>query len=273
VDLPPRRKGSDASASSPTTSVEVEPSPSSPGPSTPSSDASASATHLPAHAGFDLDAIRKVLNDAKPEDMKIRDNEQPTSVVLPRAGSAPPVQRSPDTHASSSPSHPLNGDAGPAVKGMSRDNLSDRLSAPFNRSVSLNDVYDDHDDVNDEHSHTQRSVYPKSPLSSHEDTSFVDTPRLSHRPIPLAGDLSWTPFAERDIFSPGLTSTYGPSSALPLNNSSRIPQNFSLPPDNAGLSFGSADGSITGFSKSTDPWQVPWNQGKKAGGFNSNPWT
>jgi hypothetical protein len=157
---------------------------------------------------------------------------------------------------------------------MSRDNLSDRLSAPFNRSMSLNDVHNDHDDLNNEHSYTQRSTYPRSPQTSHEDTSFVNTPRVSHRPLPLAGDLSWTPSAERDTFPSGLTSTYGPSSASPFNNSSHTPQNFSFPPsDNAGLSFGSADGSITGFSKSTDPWQVPWDKGKKAGGFNSNPWT
>jgi hypothetical protein len=274
-------QGSDASTSSPTVSRDVE-SPHPSDSSTPPNDPSASVAHLPVHAGFDLEAIRKVLNEVKPEEMKI---QQPTPQVVqpssPRPGSAPPAPPGSDTHASSSSLHSGNGEPGPGPRSMSRDRISDRLSAPFKRTMSLDDEHDGCDDVEDEHPYTQRSTSSRTPQSSREDTSFVDTPRFSHRPMPFANDatLSWKPSTEPDSFSPGVTPTYGygPLSASPFNNYSHTSQNpfSSFPPSDAGLSFGGVDGSITSLSTNTDPWQAPRDIGKKAStaGFNSNPWT
>jgi hypothetical protein len=65
------------------------------------------------HAGFDLEAV---LGEAKPEEMKVQKNRQPTSSLVPRTsprpGSAPPRQRASDAPASSS-SQLYNGKAGP----------------------------------------------------------------------------------------------------------------------------------------------------------------
>lgn len=262
VDLPPRVQGDDALTSSPATESSTLPG-----------DPSASVTNLPAHAGFDLAAIRKVLGEAKFEEMKVQNSQVPTPIVppppSPRSGSAPPLQLGSDAAASSSSLRSSNGKAGPGPRSMSRDNISVRLSAPFNRSMSLDNVNDSRDEVADKYADTPRSTYPRSPQSFHQDTSFVNTPRVSHRPIPFASD-AWKPSTEPDSFPP-VTSSYGLSSASPFNDYSPASHNSfpSFPPD-TGLSFGGVDGSIT---ISADPWQVPGDVGKKTTGFNSNPWT
>ena len=230
-------------------------------------------SHLPVHAGFDLDAIRKVLGEAKPEEMKIQNPPQPTSFSPPRPDSAPPGQRISDSPASSSSSPRL-------PNGTLRDPISNRLAASFNRTMSLDGVHHDQDDSDDEYPYAQRSTYLTSSLaqSSHdlEDTSFVTTPKISHRPMPFASDatLSWK--AEPEEFYTGVASPYGLSrpSASPFTDYSLASQNpFSSPPPDAGLSFGGVDGSITSMSPHADPWQVPGDIAKKSPSFNPNPWT
>ncbi|KAJ7747206.1 hypothetical protein B0H14DRAFT_3097048 [Mycena olivaceomarginata] len=121
------------------------------------------------------------------------------------------------------------------------------LSGTFARSMSVNDVRDSDSDTDTDE--------PPPPLPE-KPPAFASASTLSF------GDASGS------VWSPPQS-----GHAEPVRSLRRMP----LP--TAGLSFGSADGSITsGFSSLppvSDPWAIPRDLGKKkssTSAFNSNPW-
>ncbi|KAG6839790.1 hypothetical protein C0991_011664 [Blastosporella zonata] len=253
-DLPPRMAHD---------STEPDPSSSAPasGTATPAED---DAHHIPARAGFDLNAIKEALEkEAKPEELKFsaKPVEVSTSPLsLDRAGSAP------------LPNRPPNAIPGPSS--VQREDLSMRL----NRSLSLSNPRDGESDDEDEEEEEERIPY-RNPASS----TFGDTPRATPF-VPTAfggGETpSWGSPTAPNKFPYSTTSAFGSSSSMSGFNSISSPPPLNSFPDPAlTMSFGAPDGSIT-VSPGSDPWKIPTNLGagsgigkKSPGGFNQNPWT
>ncbi|KAJ6479190.1 hypothetical protein C8R47DRAFT_609586 [Mycena vitilis] len=223
------------------------------GPSKPSSptakDAPEGASKIPIHAGFDFNAIKDVLGKAElnPEELKIPETNHFEAPVIPpptnRSESAPPQQQTPPAVAD----HPPPFD--PPSPSPSRADLS----AAFARSMSVNAV---HDDTSDSDTDTDEPPPPpaKPPL-------FVSPSALSF------GDASGS------VWSPELPRS---SASIPAFGYSAAQSSFV---GDTGLSFGGADGSISGgFAAApppapVDPWAVPRDLGKKKSAtFGSNPW-
>jgi hypothetical protein len=244
---------------------------------------------LPKHAGFDFKAIQEALGKAEltPEDLQI---PAPTRFQVPfippptqRSESAPPpAQESPSPSTRSRPSLDLSEQP---VAGSSSSNTD--LSSTLLRSMSLNDIRGE--------AETQDAL-----TAADERTPSTNQPFRIPSPISLSSDdnLPWTAETDRtppaysasNPFSPAFE---GRSAYDPLRPSgsgsyglSRLPDNPFAPPDSSGLSFGTADGSITFTPLSTtapdpsDPWSIPtpsfggFSSKKSASSYNvnANPW-
>ncbi|KAF5385181.1 hypothetical protein D9615_000938 [Tricholomella constricta] len=272
-DLPPRMH---AHISAPSTSAEHgqrnAPTPAS-GTSTPPSDAHDSTPHLPAHAGFDLNAIKAALEkEVSPEELKFQVKPVTPGIMPPpteRSESAPPQHRLSNTSISRPPLDSYHSDAVPGPSSIPREDLS----TTFSRTLSLPDVHDDYSEYDEPIPYQTQSTFGGN---AYENTSRPSPSPSPYAATPFANDTlsSWGSPTRSDKFPYSTTSAFG---AAPSMSSF----NFSHPsPPNifpgAGLSFGGADGSIT-VSPGADPWKVPSDlgSGKKTpgSGYNQNPWS
>ncbi|KAF7340901.1 DUF726-domain-containing protein [Mycena sanguinolenta] len=220
---------------------------------------------IPMHAGFDFNAIRDALGKAElnPDELKIQEPNHFEAPPIPppssRSESAPPPTQT------SSP--PANADPPTPFKPPSPSRAD--LSSTFARSLSVNDVRQSDD------SDTETDDEPPPPLPE-KPLAFVAPSSLSF------GDASgslWTP-AEHDSPRSMSIPAFGYSAAT--QQSPQNPFGSGSYAADTGLSFGSADGSITSefgspsFSPVADPWAIPPELGRKksstASSFNSNPW-
>lgn len=307
-DLPPRLT---SAPSSPTKSAVVAGS----SDATPDLDADTSTTTtpvhlpLPLHAGFDFDAIKAVLGDAKaslnPDELGIRGNDNNTyqPLLTNRSESAPHLE---GPRRSWSSADAGMGDVDHPIPGPSSLSLSlSHLPSSFSRTLSLNDVhdgyprergdddeseYDDDDDKRGQGQGSSSTSPPLSsfdappPLSSYDDESpFDKTPRMSHAPLSLS-------FASEDDNNDMLSWKASPSSSSSYHNHQTIAPssggysysqshhhqptpNHNFPfASETGMSFGAGGDGI-----SSDPWKISTTTtatefGKKSltGG---NPWS
>ncbi|KAG6845580.1 hypothetical protein H0H87_007259 [Tephrocybe sp. NHM501043] len=263
-DLPPRMEAHDASSTIPLepgshTSTSTSASTPASGTATPEDD----APHIPARAGFDLNAIKEALEEeVKPEELKFSAKPVEVHAIPPsidRAGSLPhPLHKQPN--AISGPSSPP------------REDISTRL----NRALSLNNPRN--------HDHDKDSEEEEQPYGNPSSSAFNDykpTPRTNpFMSTPFAGEApSWgsptEPMVDKSSYRTSPTfGTPSPMSGFGSFSSASSPP-FSSFPD-AGLSFGGADGSIT--SPGADPWKIPSDIGARkksppGGTFNQNPWS
>ncbi|KAF8079293.1 hypothetical protein FPV67DRAFT_1691982 [Lyophyllum atratum] len=266
-DLPPRMPAHESASTHPDASAPAS------GASTAPSDP---VPHLPARAGFDLNAIKEALEkEVDPQELKFQ--------VRPveRGGVPPPNERSVST-----PPQPrvLNASASrPSLDSYHSEAVPGPSSIPpvsntFSRTVSLPNAYDD-----DYSEFDEPIAYQKASQSTFGDTAYGSTPLpSSYIPAPFADDdtPSWASPTAPDKFSSYSTSSaFGAAASSTMSGFSFSPPSSLRPlpvsfPD-AGLSFGGSDGSITVSPGAADPWRVPGDvgSGKKTGGFNSNPWS
>lgn len=264
-DLPPRIEGDVPpayTAGPPPSAVE------------PSGEASPPDSELPKHAGFDLSAMKELIEDVEvnPADMQVQEAGQyPMPPVPPptnRSESAPPpLHESPSTT--------------PVVKSLelTPELESDRsadLSAVFQRSVSMSNLHE-------EPEAGIQSVYPQpSHAMPQDDFGVTSYYRPSVPSAPLSPDgfnSTWatntTSKLDSQVFG---NRSLGPSTdTLPFANHNRSTSSPHAFPHNpfsssaVGLSFGGADGSITPVEAERDPWASSPIQ-TKVPGYSSNPW-
>ncbi|KZT27619.1 DUF726-domain-containing protein [Neolentinus lepideus HHB14362 ss-1] len=300
-DLPPREGSmSEKSATSPPPYTEKEPLPA------PNPEVTAPDPHLPPlRAGFNFDAIKEVISKSEldPEETRV---QQPNPFQVPpipppsyRSASTPlPESRSPTSTPMTKPAlpSPLHEEFVPPVLPKKVPSRSD-LTSSFQRSASLNDAHDapeDEDDVtSSSYMHAAQFSQHAAPALSFgaEDgsiwnlepnppseamlgyrgfgsVSYAGTSSTSYNPMSSSTSLA---FGRNDA-SIGDTRngmySYSSQTQNPFSSSA-------VPLTSTGLSFGSADGSITvdsphsgsGLSAGAD--RDPW----KSATFNSNPWS
>lgn len=242
---------------------------------------------LPKHAGFNFNAIKEVIGkaDLNPEELQI---PAPSRFQVPAI--PPPTQRS--------ESAPL---PTPRALGMrsqqSSNTVSERavagssspppdLASSLSRSMSLKDIRGD--------AEMQDSLTSAGEQTPSISQPFRDPPSVSlgsnDNGWPVEPDPMPTSLATANSFSSSLQhqSTYDllrPSGTRSYGLSS-LPDNPFGATDSSGLSFGSADGSITFTplsstgSEPSDPWSIPapsyggFSSRKPTSSFNvnSNPW-
>ncbi|KAG6812431.1 hypothetical protein H0H92_002897 [Tricholoma furcatifolium] len=288
-DLPPRME---ANGSSTAEAGQDEPSQSAAANPEPESTPAEEPSHIPARAGFDLSAMKAILNEgAKPDELKFTSKpagSDPPS--LDRADSAPPRHKHRQSNAVAGPSS------------GQREDLSERLK----RTLTLPHVpepdFEEDEPIPPRQTASTTSDYFPSKTAGLQSNSFTPTPFASEAP-------SWGSPAVPDRFSYnanpsfGATPSFSPSWGSPTEQPNRSSYNnssssFSAAPSashshngfgfhphsspppmsgfpEAGLSFGGADGSITTISPGSDPWKIPSDlgAGKRANSFNQNPWS
>ena len=247
--LPPRV----ATETRPPTAVEVN------------GDTSQSGVELPKHAGFDLAAMKEIIDNAaqsNPDELKVRQDPShyPAPPIHPpthRTESAPPLHESPSTtpvmRSSKvlSPEHPTPSQVD--------------LNAVFQRSLSVSDLHEE----------------PEEMVSTRKDSAFSSTSMSATQPS--AASLPSRDFNSNWPAEPGSINTFGSQSVgsstkvLSFGNVDGSPyggNRFALSANpfasasSSGLSFGGADGSITSAEVERDPWSTQPIQST----FNSNPW-
>ncbi|KAJ3572153.1 hypothetical protein NP233_g3269 [Leucocoprinus birnbaumii] len=254
----------------------------------------AAVAHIPKHAGFDLDAMRKMIGQAvneRPEELKVSPSTvSPLPSSTATLGSRVGMGVSAFGGGMRSVSAPIPPSA------VLEDERKDRLTKQFAQSFSLRDEEEDAEDVGytgagggrGASSPSMSSYRPPPTLSFGSDfetpswgsssSSAMSPPTTTFRspPSTIQGftSPSHNPFAMSSTpslaFSPSTNESYG-SFGMGMDSSS-------------GLSFGSADGTIStsdgvspsGGRNGMDAWVVPGHVGRKAGsgvpGFGANPW-
>ena len=309
-DLPPRM---DSTHASPRVAPVPLPrsgknTPISSRPSTPSNDP---APHLPIHAGFDLNAIKSVLQEVEQNPNKsfqapsssstspppplTRLSPPPTARPSNRSQSTPPVQVvGPDAHhrASSLDSTSQSPNEDKVLAGMglgyghpSRDDVTFAgPSSPFSRSYSASSRLEE----NEISSNSYASSFARTPVATNsfsndfDDAYSIHTPRPTTHTLGLPDDTvpSWGAPTSASSSSFALSSSTTTKSSMinPFANSSSSLHGLGFS-ESSGLSFGSADGAIVAPSGGqNDAWGIlPLGVAAKKkstlDGFNSNPWS
>jgi hypothetical protein len=253
----------------------------------PNGEAGPSDAELPKHAGFDLSAMKKIIENAElnPAELQVQDPDRyPVPPIPPptnRSESTPlPLHESPSTTPVMRSSMQLASESESVPKSSSRIDLN----AAFQRSVSMNDL-------REEPEATTLSVYSQPSDANLQDgpgAPSYSTPRPSlPSALPSAGSNSaWAgdiitkpdshaldsqplgPFAATNPFANhnGLITPSSSSYSLPHNPFADVSS------QSVGLSFGGVDGTITPNAEAErDPWgSRPLHT--KVSGFSSNPW-
>lgn len=280
-DLPPRME-SPVGDTKPRTSSDITTSgsatPRTPTtPSKKSTEEDAAVAHIPKHAGFDLEAMRKVIGQAQenPSELNI-----PSTMHNTRSGNlSPPLPVPPRSPVQTPMMEAKRSVSAPFLGGTAEVSEDERkeLAKEFARSFSLRDEPDSSVPVE----RRQERTTPSAPAYGFQEHSSSKVPTLtfgSEFDTPVWGS---SPPSTRE------TATHNPfamsSQSLSLNDysyggfgSSR----FGVGAD-TGLSFGAADGTITsanmngsgGAFAGSDPWAVPESGKKSSAGFGSNPWS
>ena len=239
-----------------------------PGDIEPNGEAAVSEAELPKHAGFDLGAMKKLIENAElhPAELQVQDPGQYAVPPIPppasRSESAPPLHDSPVMTSLRLPTPQPESNVGPS---------STDLHAGFQRSVSLHEG----SEVKATHSQPYQTILQEGIASG-----------PSALPSANGFDSSWAAesAAKSNARAFGSQSLGSSTNVLPLgnHNGSTTPSGTSyglppnpftdLPPPSVGLSFGGADGSITSSAEAErDPWNARSPQ-TKVSGFSSNPW-
>lgn len=241
-------------------------------------EATRSSVELPKHAGFDLSAIKEIIGKAEQNTHELQ-AQDPSHYPVPhiplpthRSESAPPpLQDSPSTTPVMRSSLDLPSEPESVAGPSSRLDLN----AVFQRSMSVNDLRDNPDDLGS----------PSLSQDAFSNTSY-STPRPSPPPsLPSAGyNSKWA--AEPATKSPFGSRSFGPSTdtlSFGNQNGSITPYGSSFAPptsnpfasvSSTGMSFGGSDGSIT-FSPAAEAERDPWDAlppQSKPPTYNSNPW-
>ncbi|KAF9449991.1 DUF726-domain-containing protein [Macrolepiota fuliginosa MF-IS2] len=307
-DLPPRmespmgehkpRTSSDITASgSSTPRIPTTPTKSA---STPATEEDVAIAHIPKHAGFNLTAMRDIVGQAQ---------ERPSELDIP-ASSATSNFRSKD-NSSLGPRTQVVESRAEAKRSVSvpvpvrptevMEDERNGLAREFAKSFSLKGEPVSRTQTNPFGSgsyRSQDSLSSKGPALRFEDA--FDTPAwgpsastASSPPIgaTTAGGRGadayvlggYRPSFASSSMPSGVQNPFATSSYSPSLNDYGYNGAGGFSGGDAGLSFGSSDGTITnssggGFGGHGDPWAIPGDLGKKSSGasstgFSSNPWS
>jgi len=227
-----------------------------------------SAADVPVHAGFDLKAIKEMIEESgeNPEELQV----PPSS----RIHSPPVVSRSD----SASPDS-VNRIVSARIPTASPVAPHADLSATFATSLSLHSGSDVDDD-------SQGMPPVATDIGSKEDLAYTSSATAHTSTIPqtfFSGNegLIWSP-PPLEKRSPAFVDPFATNSVLLDNpNGSIRDSSFSHVPyspemnSSALLSFGGVDGTITSQDLGQDPWNIPAGGAKKTKTPNylSNPWS
>lgn len=227
-----------------------------------------SSTDIPVHAGFDLKAIKDMIDQSEktPEEMQVPQPSQIHSpLVVSQSESAPPAYTIAPTHV-----------ANPTGSYVADVDSSAGLNATFATSLSLHHVPDYGDDVDDDQGmppvadglgSPDHLRHPSSATSPH---TFI--PQIS---LDRSETSIWSPPLPENRHSPFGDPFAG--SAVSFENSSRSTNNLHRASPVAGpsasLSFGGTDGTITLQGMGRDPWSIPVGDPKKTPNYLANPWS
>jgi len=256
-DLPPRMQTSSPAMSSTTITNSERETLTTSRPSTPPNDKPLSS-HLPIHAGFDLNAIKDVLQEVEQDPSKSQAPPPPSAKKFSSRLASPPTAVPFKRPQSTPPNNQPIEDTAPRsiARFTSRE---DPTTSSFSRSISEN-IYNGKDEQGDE----TYAIMDRKTISSfnnfEDDLSYISrTPR----PRP---DSSLT-------LPDGVAPPWGVSSTSPSVNTAPSSTDHSLyngrlpsPPvmpnpfasSSSGLGFGSLDGSVNGgVGFHADPWSMP----------------
>lgn len=215
---------------------------------------------IPVHAGFDIGAIKEIVGSTNPNEVR--------AVEQPRLDTLPPLP--PPTHRSESMPMPASQ--------PERKPFSPVGGPSMPRSISFEHPADSENDLD------QPST-PRAPRPDELHQAFTS----AEDEYPPAGSGPTLTFGTNDgsywhqsstDSSPSTPLSYNPfstpSSSTPHNPFSSASRNpFADPP---GLSFGSANRSISGANgqadnKIADPWSIPALRKKESRSSFANPWS
>lgn len=284
-DLPPREPT--PSLSSPPASRSATPVLNTSKVDPPTSEPGTPETAIPKFAGFDLGAMKAVINDSerKPEELR---------VPAPTPSHAPPtLAPHPSRSESAPPSNPQPLSTSPRMQSTSTlyehaaagpSSSHHDLSSTLARSMSLNDVHaaesDEEDDVSLHDRRTPTRLQPSPTVTpSYIGVHGSGWPGESDRGASSSSSYFTDSSRERMTFG-------GPPPDNPLRygSSSSASRTMLSPQDSATLSFGGADGSITLSPPirrdAADPWDIAppvfggYNSKKTSSTLNLglNPW-
>ncbi|KAF9472576.1 DUF726-domain-containing protein [Pholiota conissans] len=296
-DLPPRLDHSSTNASSTIDLAKASGSDKTPTPSRPSTPSNvndspaASTSKLPLHAGFDLTAIKNVLQEvehdsakstqAAPKASKSIFSQLAAPPIAPpsaRSRSTPPVQM-PETNAHPRASSFDSGSLHEEKMASSPvDAAHDELTASFSRSFSATSrMGQDNASYYPSSTSSYKSALQNSFNNPFDESNLSYSSRATTLPSSLADD-AWGQPSSSTSNSASISSTKAAYSipSMPLNPFAG--SSFASPTPT--FSFGAADGSITGSSGTqNDAWSIPplGLQKKKSSstldGYNANPWS
>jgi hypothetical protein len=253
----------------------------------PSGDPAPSDAELPKHAGFDLTAMKKIIENAEldPAELHLQDpGKYPVPPIPPpisRSESAPsPLHESPST----TPVMRSSLQLGPEPESGAGPSSHTDINAAFQRSMSMNNLDEEPEPVMP----STRSQPSQAILQDGFGATSSSTPRPSGPSVLSSADSDskWPAdsvskpdshgsstdtfaFANRN----GSVTPFGSSYSLPHNPFADFSsQSVGPSSQSAGLSFGGADGSITPHAEAErDPWHSRPPQ-TKVSGYSSNPW-
>lgn len=274
-DLPPRE--STPTISSPSVPRSATPTVDIPAPDKPLSEPTTPDATIPKYAGFDLSAIKAVINDSERNPEELR-------VPAPKLSHSPLIQP-PNRSESAPPSGSLPISVSPRVRSPAYEQAvagpsSSRhdLSSTLARSMSLNNI----------RATTENDEDDDDALPGHRTPTRYEPPSSSTPPYINAQGSRWSTEPERSSASNDpsfreqtIFNRYPQNGGMAYDSSAPSTRNAFLPSDSASLSFGGADGSIT-FSPQTrpDPWDIAppvfghYNSKKSSSALNLdlNPW-
>lgn len=251
-----------------------------------------SAPDIPAHAGFDLSAIREMIGESaqhKPEELhiphaseegQVRLSAPQHTVVSARLTPPPPIIQPLDE--ASNTDVTLIG-----ISNVGRSTLGSLDDAQFASALSLRDrgVHDGHGDERRsptmyaeeeggdilEDDGLARTTDP-SPVSPRESTT------ASYHM--MAEETSWSTSVSGGLRPPGTTpGSFGNPFEMSVDAHSRPAVASTSPPYSipaglsTSLSFGSLDGKITLHAVEQDPWSAPVKGKSLSTNYLSNPWS
>ncbi|KJA28393.1 hypothetical protein HYPSUDRAFT_62024 [Hypholoma sublateritium FD-334 SS-4] len=265
-ELPPRLD------SSSTTLHQSEHTPTPSRTSTPPNDpAAASSSKLPLHAGFDLGAIKNVLQEVERGPGKsapISANAaRERLATLPIAPPSTRPQSTPPPHMLETTEHPRSSSMEYKNTAAIVDSPQDEVAPNFSRSFSASSQYNSsgRNNIPTPLAHSIRNAF--------DDSASPYTPRNVTLPSALPDDIfpKWGAPSSSSLNLPTALSTDAASSS-----NSRFPSSIiDTPPT---FSFGGPGGSVSGSSESNNSsWNIPplgVHRKKSAlDGFSSNPWS
>ncbi|KAF8816142.1 DUF726-domain-containing protein [Phlegmacium glaucopus] len=283
-DLPPRIQTSSPAPQIPSTTItnsEGEPAAISRPSTSPKENIPSS--HLPIHAGFDLNAIKDVLQEVEQDRSKSQAPPPPSSKKFLSRFASPPTAVQFKRPQSTPPNNQPIEDTAPRTitRSTSRE---DPTTPSFSRSISVNipkERDQEYEETYDPSTNTDRKASISLATSSfnnfEDDLSYT-----SHTPRPRPHD---SIIPSDDIIPPWGTSSTSlyvntPPTEHNLYNTSLPSPPVMLNPfasSSSGLAFGSLDGPVHGaMGFQADPWSIPSSTKKKTtldSDAYSSPWS